>query len=132
MPQVPGLFLRPRTGYARRMNRHRSLFALLLSLVLALTGGTMATARGQMALGSPMVICSGYGVVTILVDAQGEPIGTVHPCPDCTLHAAFALPAEPLVPGRPNTRAVVLAAPSVSLVADWRPQAPQARGPPAA
>lgn len=114
------------------MNRRLPLFALLLSLVLALTGGTMATARGQMALGSPMVICSGYGVVTILVDSQGEPIGTVHPCPDCTLNAAFALPDEPLVLCRPNTRAVALTASSASLVADWRPQAPQARGPPAA
>lgn len=63
-------------------------FALFL-LCLALVAGsvTMAVARGQAAAlsggGTTLVICSGYGVMTVSLDAEGNPVGPVHPCPEC-------------------------------------------------
>ena len=102
-----------------------------LSVVLALSGATMATARGQMVHGEAIVICSGYGVVTIVIGPDGEPVGSVHPCPDCTAHLAVVLPSTILAPARPLTRAepVHAAVPVLALAPAAPP--PQARAPPA-
>ena len=103
----------------------------LLSLALALSSATMASARGQMAQGDAIVICSGYGVVTIVLGPDGEPVGAVHPCPDCTPHLAAMLPgaapvaARPLTRGQPVRPARVVVAPTPAAMP------PQARAPPA-
>lgn len=116
-------------GY--RMLRRLPLVPLLLSALIAVTSVTMAAARGQMMRGDAVVICSGYGVVTILVDARGEPVGTVHPCPDCTLHHVLAdLVPAPMVL-RPATRGEALRAAALSLPVARARVAPMARGPPA-
>ena len=71
------------------MNRSRSLAAVSLAIVLALTSLTMAVARGQMHIqtagGLTLVICAGAGPVTVTLDADGNPVGPVHVCPDCAL-----------------------------------------------
>ena len=71
------------------MNRSRSLAAVSLAIVLALTSLTMAVARGQMHMqtagGLTLVICAGAGPVTVTLDADGNPVGPVHVCPDCAL-----------------------------------------------
>ncbi len=66
----------------------RRFAGLVLALAVALTSVTMALARGQMrdAAGS-VIICSGAGVVSIQLDADGNPVGPVHVCPDCALGA---------------------------------------------
>jgi len=112
------------------MNRRLPLLPLLLSAVFALTGITMAQARGQMVQGSAVVICSGYGVVTILVDSKGDPVGSVHPCPDCTLHGSLALSpgAEPVL--RPATRGDALPLAVATHAVGLRAPVPQARAPP--
>lgn len=111
----------------------RRLFSLLLCVILGLSSGTMALARGQASGGMAVTICSGYGVVTVYLDEQGNPqpgSGTVHMCPDCL--AGLGLAALPEAPHlhRPLTRSdrlrlvpVVWALPVLSHV-------PQARGPP--
>ncbi|MDZ4096395.1 MAG: hypothetical protein U1D35_15970 [Paracoccaceae bacterium] len=75
----------------------RPLLSLALALVLMATSVTMAVARGQAVSGTEMVICSGYGMVTIEVDAEGNPIGPVHACPDCLAGLMAAL-----LPDRPQ------------------------------
>jgi hypothetical protein len=101
-----------------------------LSVVLALSGATMVSARGQMVQGDAIVICSGYGVVTIVLGPDGEPVGAVHPCPDCTPHLAAVLPGAAPVAARPLTR--VEPVPGVFAVVALAPAAlpPQARAPP--
>jgi len=106
------------------------LLPLLLSALFALTSVTMAAARGHVMQGNAVVICSGYGVVTILVDAKGEPVGTVHPCPDCTLHLVLAGAPPAPMSLRPATRAEPLRAPARHLPAARARLSPTARGPP--
>ena len=76
----------------------------LILLCLALFAGSvsMVVARGQAAAlsqgGTTLVICSGYGVMTVTLDDQGNPVGPVHSCPDCLAGiAAYLAPDLPLV-----------------------------------
>lgn len=77
------------------MTRMRPFLALFLSLVLLATSGAMAAARGQSMAAAQIVLCTGTGPLAVAVDANGEPIGPVHICPDCalTLLAAVDVPA---------------------------------------
>ena len=61
----------------------------VLALTLALTGQSMANARGASAASGQMVICTGTGPQIIYVDAEGQPTSAPHICPD----AALELPA---------------------------------------
>lgn len=60
----------------------RALSLIGLVLVLATGSVTMAMARHQARAVDQIVICSGYGFVTISVDAEGNPTGPILPCPD--------------------------------------------------
>jgi hypothetical protein len=109
----------------------RAPLALILALVLALASQTMAVARTHAAQpGMTMVICSGYGVTTVTLDAEGNPTGPVHPCPDCLSGLSLAPPAATVTPAAPRTRADTAALPPLAITppAFW-PAAP-ARGPP--
>lgn len=77
----------------------RAIFAICLTLVLVLTSGAMAIARGQMAASPAMtlVICVGEGTETLRLDADGNPIPATHHCPDCTLVGLAALPTLPAI-----------------------------------
>ena len=111
----------------------RRLFAILLCVILGLSSGTMAVARGQASDGMAVTICSGYGVVTLYLDADGNPQpggGTVHMSPDCLSGLGLAaLPEAPRL-HRPVTRSERL----VRFGPDWTLRilalTPQARGPP--
>lgn len=76
------------------MLRHLRLILLCLALVLG--GMSMGVVRGQAAAvsqgSSTITICSGYGVTTITLDAQGNPVGPVHLCPDCLAGLSAYLP----------------------------------------
>lgn len=65
----------------------KSILAVLLSALLIVTGGTLASARGQTHIAGEIVICVGATVTTITVDENGNPVGPPHICPDCVLHA---------------------------------------------
>lgn len=108
-----------------------AITAWLLALVLALTSVTATVARAQAAGATEMVICSGLGITTITVDAEGNPTGPMHDCPLClAAMGAALLPALP-VADRPLSRGLRIDRPAD--VAGWvRPApAPLARGPPA-
>lgn len=118
------------------------LAGALLAIVLALTSVTMAVARGQTRVAGQIVLCSGYGMVLVAIDAAGNPVadaeggpagGTVHLCPDMVLAMLTALPPAGLWSPRP---AVWRAAPPLRdharLPAGRAPGPVRARGPPAA
>jgi len=79
------------------MNPTPSRLALILSLVLALGSVIMAPARVQAAGQGQMVICAGAGTAILTLDAQGNPVGPVHLCPDCL--TGFAVAGLPVTPG---------------------------------
>ena len=58
------------------------LIAVLLALAVALTGAQMAYARGQPQPAGQMVICTGLGLTTVMVDSEGTPVAQSHVCPD--------------------------------------------------
>ena len=73
----------------------RTLSALTLALVLTLTAQSMALARGKTMVAGEMVLCTGTGVVTVQVDAEGNPVAPSHICPDCALTLLMSLAAAP-------------------------------------
>lgn len=116
------------------MIRHplRSVLVLLLALLLGLTSQSLATARGQTRIGEAVVICSGDSFVTIELDAQGNPVGPAHLCPDMVLafFAAMDLPAVAL-PGRDGRIERVALPPGRATASQSAPPA-NARAPPLA
>ncbi|TCM84602.1 hypothetical protein [Rhodovulum steppense] len=114
------------------MRQIRPLLALGLALGLVLASLGLASARGQPGPVGTLVICTGMGLQAIAVDAQGNPVGPPHICPDglaalaALMLPALAPPARPLQPGATRL-------PLVAAMAEGRdsPQ-PRSRGPPAA
>ncbi len=99
-----------------------------LCLTMLVTSATGAFARGQMAFGQTLQLCSETGAGSITLDARGNPVNA--PCPECfavswDLPPVPSLVAPPFQPGLP-----VLAGDPVFGVGH-APLGPQARGPPA-
>jgi len=63
----------------------RTYLALALAFVLTLTAQGMALSRTAPDPTGRMVLCTGTGPVTVLIDSQGQPTGAMHICPDCAL-----------------------------------------------
>jgi len=78
----------------------RTYLAISLALMLALTGQSMAVARGSSDPSGQMVLCTGTGPVAIYVDESGTPTGPPVFCPDCALNllSSFSLPDAPALP----------------------------------
>lgn len=114
------------------MRAFRNLVAGLAILATLLTAGAVGAARGQAAAAGEIVICSGGAAVTVPVDADGNPTGPPHWCPDCALTLFAGLPAAPVAAVPPAT--VSAAPPATFRDRPWaaRAAAPLARGPPAA
>lgn len=66
-----------------------------LCLLLALTGQSLAVARGAAQPVGEIVLCTGTGPVSVAVDAEGQPVATPHLCPDCLPGFAAVLDAPP-------------------------------------
>ena len=65
------------------MKQFRALAVTLLALAVMASSVTMATARHQPRPVGEMVLCTGYGMVVVSVDAHGQPTGPMMPCPEC-------------------------------------------------
>ena len=89
------------------MIRPRALVSLLVAVLLTVTSVTAGAARGPAMAAGEGVICSGGQVLTLKVDAEGNPVGPGHVCLDCVLSLLAAPPAE---------------APGAHRAADWRLQ----------
>jgi hypothetical protein len=108
----------------------RSLAALALSLMLALTAGAFAVARGQGAVAGWAEICTGSGPVMLARDAEGNPTGGAHICPDAALFLSAGGPAALPPRAAPAPRRVAAAA--EPLRSGRAAPAPRARDPPPA
>ncbi len=63
----------------------RDITHCLAILTLVVTAQAFALARGSGDVAGQMVLCIGTGSVTVNVDADGQPVGTPHICPDGAL-----------------------------------------------
>ncbi len=115
-------------GYLQHMLRFITAFSL--SLTLALTSYSMAVARGQSSdIGTDMVICTGVGMITMTIGADGEPVETAHVCPDAmsifgTVILVQEMPVQMVtLQWRTTVPETVIGQPQETL-------APLARGPP--
>jgi len=106
-----------------------SCLGLLVALI-GLTSQTMVVARGHAAAAGEVVLCTGAGIQTIQVDADGNPTQGAHYCPECVLVAWV----DDRTPNLSEWSGVVLpnaAHPAVSLVrAVSTTRGLGARGPP--
>jgi len=113
----------------------RAFVAYVLALVLTVTSFSFAQARGTNPdmgpdMGVEMVICTGVGLTTISVGADGQPIETTHVCPDAAqlFAASFVMPQ--LV--APEARLVArMSRVTVTTPITQHELSPSARGPPA-
>lgn len=109
----------------------RQMIALLLAVTVTAMGFAAASARGQTVVGGQVVVlCSDGGLVQVTLDADGNPTGGSHLCPDlaAALLAAHAL-ALPEV-SRPETLATRVTALQPRLLASHPVPHALARGPP--
>ena len=77
------------------------LQAMLLALLLVLTGQSMAQVRMAPGIGGEMVLCTGTGPITVVTDENGDPVGPPHVCPECAMSLFAAVPVAPAQPGSP-------------------------------
>lgn len=64
------------------MMRMRDLFALMLAALVAVTSLSFAVARGQAPVAGMIELCAGFGTTYMPLDAEGNPTGPAHVCPD--------------------------------------------------
>ena len=67
------------------MRQAQPLIAIALTALLALTGHSTAQARSAPGPDGNMILCTGTGPQAVLVDADGQPMGPAHICPDCAM-----------------------------------------------
>lgn len=111
----------------------RNLFALFLSLVLAVGSVSMAVAHGQTPMGDSVTICTTDGTQTVTLDRNGNPVSTSpHLCPDCLSAAsAFTLLDDAQLPSRPQSARLAKVHVTTLTLPSLPAPAAQARGPPA-
>lgn len=110
----------------------RRLFALCVVLSLVVTAQAMAVARVAPGPEGAIVLCTGSGPVTVTLDADGNPTGPAHFCPECALQvwngqvAAGSTALPPMQLGR----VLHVAVPAQTLDFGTMEERPPARGPP--
>jgi len=73
----------------------KPILAFAFAAVIIATSGAMASARGMARDASgEMVLCVGTGAVTVLMGADGQPLGVAHFCPDCALASLAVVAAD--------------------------------------
>lgn len=112
------------------LRRFSPFLSVLLALVIAVAAVHVGAIRGQAKAAGSIVLCTGTGPVSVAVDADGQPVGPVHVCPDCamSLLAAADAPAVAVervaMTRRVSFQGTHVAGASRGLVG------PRARGPP--
>lgn len=114
----------------RPVKMMRRSLHLALILCLALTGIGLGVARGTVAVGGQVVLCTGAGVVVVdHPDAQG---GFPHICPDMALSLLAAVASEPHFPAHHVTAAALSVFPPTSVLLSFGRLPASARDPPSA
>lgn len=75
------------------MRRFRPYLALALVALLSFAGIGMALARTAPDPSGQIVLCIGTGPVKVFTDADGNPVGPPHFCPDCAFQLLVAIDA---------------------------------------
>ena len=83
------------------MQQCRSLALILLALAVMAASVPMAMARHHGGAVATVELCTGTGMITLRVDADGNPAGPEVPCPDCMPALAAGLPALAHGPAMP-------------------------------
>lgn len=114
--------------------RHRYfqiLTAATLVVLVALTSAATAMSQLRGAAVGEMVICTGHGMRTVLIDADGQPVDAKVECPECLISQADLPAMAASFEGFADlvATAEVTAAPIASQIVA-RAAAPPARGPP--
>ena len=112
------------------MRQLKPLLTFALCLIVLATSVTQAVARRQMAGGQMMQICANGQAISVMIDAQGNPLGPTHTCPDCVGLPAALLPSSPVVQ-RPFGPALHLSLPNHTNPVARAILTAHARGPPA-
>lgn len=112
------------------MTQVRTYLAVALALVLTLTAQGMALARTAPDPAGQMVLCTGTGPVTVLVDAEGQPTGAVHICPECALSLFQMAATDAVNPLRPTTWTTAQAIDYKTELSNLARLPARARGPP--
>jgi hypothetical protein len=114
------------------MNAALRIFSgLLLALTLSVGSLQMALARTAPVPVGEMVLCTGNGPITVAVDADGNPTGQVHYCPESAAVSFAALEIGAAVLPQPAGLALPLQ--GAARTETTTPQAsicPQSREPP--
>jgi hypothetical protein len=110
----------------------RPCFALILTLMLVVTGQSMAVARGASGPVGQMVICTGIGPVVVTIDETGAPTGPLHICPDCALSLLVAVAVPDFAVHRAQGKSKRLHVAPVAVLSSGDAFKPSARDPPAA
>ena len=109
----------------------RRLVTSLLVMSVLVTSGTMVIARHTPEIGTLLVICSGHGYATILVNDDGEPVERKMACPDCVLSFPDFAAQPTILPAiRRNVWALEVTVPAHPVLAQQYSKL-LARGPPA-
>lgn len=116
-------------GYTDGMRHLKPLLIFALCLTLFAASVTQAVARGQMAGGQMVQLCAGGEAVTVMMDAQGNPVDRQHPCPDC-ISVTAVLPSVDIAPAFPMGRNMRLPLPISGLLHAQTQLGACARGPP--
>ncbi len=91
------------------MAQLRSLGVILLALAVMAASVPMAMARHHGGAVGTVELCTGTGMITLRVDAGGNPAGSEIPCPDCMPALGANLPQAVAGPVRPARLVAVLA-----------------------
>lgn len=107
-----------------------NLFRLFLIAVLVLTSQVLGSARGQAKIAGMAVLCAGEAVITVQVDADGQPVKIVTICPDMALSLMQGLDHLATLPPRRETAHVLHAVPLSAPLRAMTRVALRARDPP--
>ena len=108
----------------------RAYLAILLAALLALTGQSMAVARGASSPMGEIVLCTGTGPVMVLVDSEGNPTGPAHYCPDGAMSLMLAITPAVAMPVLLGFGRYLELVPVVAHLGGLELPHAQARGPP--
>ena len=112
------------------MLRLRRYVAITMALVLVLTGHSMAIARGLTGPEGFAEYCIGESAVMVPVDAEGNPTGPAHLCPEVSFSLLNWIATDPQEVGLALGRGEGLRSPQVTVEDVIRPIAESARAPP--
>ena len=62
---------------------NRTIHAVIAAVVLTIGTMQLAYASGQAPAIGEMELCTGHGIITVGIDADGNPTGEIFYCPDC-------------------------------------------------